>query len=597
MRQHVRIVLFLALILLMVMTGCRNADDSGSAGGVQPPAEGTDGAAQESEPSVEGAAPGTAPGAAQIEFSAAPIIVSTDLIDPPATQRITPGTAVTHRVVQGEWLLQIARCYGASYTAVRQANPLNNPNRIIPGSTIVIPNPGSDGPIAGPPCLQTVTVQPGDTWATLAQRYQTTAAILMQANPGGLAVGRQITVPVVAVPVSRLPLLTHDLIFNLDGNVAVWRSRDGRLELSRLDAYVLDIVTEPTGRWVLLKQTRDGGATVEVALLDRTSRRMSILQRGLLPEPAGVPGETMLLSPDGARGVYLARDAAGVRATVFETAAPAVRSSVQVVGHGNNDAQPPQLFAGDDNQHFLWLDEAGIFRFDYALEEGERRLVAVSPQAVDVPQSFLPVAWSPQGRFLLLQGFFNEGGAYFVLDAQTGALRQLPDSTSYVTVSAVSWLPDGAAVVFSPPFASNSGPQVATYRPVPADGDLTLAEVSKVTLPAAEADSGSSGYIITAPAEQRRAGQVAMTLQAGNTAVDGVWVLPVDGDTPQRLAALSPSVYSVRWTPDGSGLLLEEAGPPGRAGDVLYLDLADERPFSLAAWLGLKMADFHWSVR
>jgi len=108
---------------------------------------------------------------------------------------LTPGTTVSHTVTRGEWLLQIARCYGAAYSAIRAANTLRNPDYILPGQVISVPAIGSEGRIVGPPCVVAYIVQPGDTWETLAARFATTAAILQRANPGALATGRAIWVP------------------------------------------------------------------------------------------------------------------------------------------------------------------------------------------------------------------------------------------------------------------------------------------------------------------------------------------------------------------------------------------------------------------
>ena len=100
-----------------------------------------------------------------------------------------------HIVARGEWLLQIARCYGVAYTALQAANPMANPNYIMPGQRLTVPNIGSQGTITGAPCVVSYTVLAGDTWESLAQRQRTTAAILQRANPGALAAGRAIWVP------------------------------------------------------------------------------------------------------------------------------------------------------------------------------------------------------------------------------------------------------------------------------------------------------------------------------------------------------------------------------------------------------------------
>lgn len=106
-----------------------------------------------------------------------------------------PGSTVRHVVVRGEWLLQIARCYGVAYESLRAANQVPYPDYILPGAILTIPNIGSQGAIVGSPCVVAYTVTAADTWESLAQRYGTTVAILKRANPGALAVGRSIWVP------------------------------------------------------------------------------------------------------------------------------------------------------------------------------------------------------------------------------------------------------------------------------------------------------------------------------------------------------------------------------------------------------------------
>lgn len=106
-----------------------------------------------------------------------------------------PGATVRHTVNRGEWLLQIARCYGAPYAGVHAANALPDPDFILPGQVIIVPNVGTIGRVIGPPCVQAYFVQAGDTWESLATRFGTTTAILQRANPGALALGRAIWAP------------------------------------------------------------------------------------------------------------------------------------------------------------------------------------------------------------------------------------------------------------------------------------------------------------------------------------------------------------------------------------------------------------------
>ncbi len=109
---------------------------------------------------------------------------------------LTAGSTITHKVVDGEWLWQIARCYGADPSKVIQANPqLSNPAEISPNTSVTVPNIGSAGKIYGPPCIGKHTVQSGDTWNSIALKYNADATVLQMVNSNSLAVGTVLKVP------------------------------------------------------------------------------------------------------------------------------------------------------------------------------------------------------------------------------------------------------------------------------------------------------------------------------------------------------------------------------------------------------------------
>jgi LysM repeat protein len=109
----------------------------------------------------------------------------------------TAGSTIQHKVVSGEWLWQIARCYGADPAKTLQANPqLRDPRHISPDMVVTVPNIGSVSTIYGPPCVVTYTVQDGDTWVTIAQKYNADPLVLQMVNANSLAVGRVIKVPI-----------------------------------------------------------------------------------------------------------------------------------------------------------------------------------------------------------------------------------------------------------------------------------------------------------------------------------------------------------------------------------------------------------------
>ena len=110
---------------------------------------------------------------------------------------LTPGITIQHTVATGEWLWQIARCYGADHKQVINANSqLADPDEISPGMIVSVPNIGSVDTIYGPPCIMTYTVQAGDTWNSIALNYDADLIVLQRVNPDGLAAGMVLKVPV-----------------------------------------------------------------------------------------------------------------------------------------------------------------------------------------------------------------------------------------------------------------------------------------------------------------------------------------------------------------------------------------------------------------
>ena len=144
------------------------------------------------------------------QTSAPATFTVTNLVAPPTqtpqaaatitpSSNLTPGSTIKHPVEVGEWLMQIARCYGASLTEVIAANPqIADPDFILPYpqmQEVTVPRIGSVGRIYGRPCITWHNVQTGDTWASLAQKYNADLAVLQRANPSGLVVGKSARIP------------------------------------------------------------------------------------------------------------------------------------------------------------------------------------------------------------------------------------------------------------------------------------------------------------------------------------------------------------------------------------------------------------------
>ena len=130
----------------------------------------------------------TAPGA--------PAPVTPATATPGSPPNLTPGSTIQHRVEVGEWLIQIARCYGAAFEDIRNANPqIADPDFILPAMTVTVPRIGSVSRIYGPSCITFHVVRSGDTWASIAQQYNADIVVLQKVNPGGLTVGATVKVP------------------------------------------------------------------------------------------------------------------------------------------------------------------------------------------------------------------------------------------------------------------------------------------------------------------------------------------------------------------------------------------------------------------
>jgi len=107
---------------------------------------------------------------------------ATTSADPGSAPASAPAAASTsHTVVKGDTLSAIARRYGSSSAAIKQANGMSS-DTVVLGKTLVIP--GSSGPIASAPAAagKTYTVVKGDTLSRIASRHGTTADAIKKAN-------------------------------------------------------------------------------------------------------------------------------------------------------------------------------------------------------------------------------------------------------------------------------------------------------------------------------------------------------------------------------------------------------------------------------
>ena len=136
----------------------------------------------------------------------------------PASAPITKGAAVPgsgntvqHTVRNGEWLWQIARCYGADPQKTVEANPSVDPKMLKAGMVVNVPNVGSKGTIfiksASDLCVRLHTVQSGETWTSIAQLYGADPGLTQMSNSNNLIVGKEVKVPLYTAGLN-IPLVT-----------------------------------------------------------------------------------------------------------------------------------------------------------------------------------------------------------------------------------------------------------------------------------------------------------------------------------------------------------------------------------------------------
>ena len=139
------------------------------------------------------------------------IICIPGAMPPPTT---CPSGTTAYIVRAGDTFYTIARSHNVSLDALLAANPDVNPDNLQIGQIICIP--GAPPPSRCPSGTFEYTVKAGDTFFTLAQRFNTTVAAIQQANPGvdpnRLQIGQIICIPGTPTPPppSRCPSGTFE---------------------------------------------------------------------------------------------------------------------------------------------------------------------------------------------------------------------------------------------------------------------------------------------------------------------------------------------------------------------------------------------------
>ena len=124
---------------------------------------------------------------------------------PPVT---CPTGFTTYIIRAGDTFFSLAARFNTTVAALIAANPGVNPNALMIGQRICVPAVTPPPPTC-PTGFTTYIIRAGDTFFSLAARFNTTVAILIQANPGvnpnALMIGQRICVPAVTPPPTTCP--------------------------------------------------------------------------------------------------------------------------------------------------------------------------------------------------------------------------------------------------------------------------------------------------------------------------------------------------------------------------------------------------------
>lgn len=172
---------------------CGNADATITAGGTLTcTANYTVTAADLNNASISSSA--TAACGSATSAQSAPLVITKTT----ATSTTTSVNITQHTVREGEWLWQIARCYGADPAKTVAANSqLANVAQLKAGMIVNVPNAGSVGTVHKPPepCVTLHVVLVGETWTTIAQKYGADPGFTQYVNENSMPVGNTVKVP------------------------------------------------------------------------------------------------------------------------------------------------------------------------------------------------------------------------------------------------------------------------------------------------------------------------------------------------------------------------------------------------------------------
>ncbi|MFN8399120.1 MAG: LysM peptidoglycan-binding domain-containing protein [Anaerolineales bacterium] len=286
---------------------------------------------------------------------------------------VSSGTTVQHTVREGEWLWQIARCYAADPNQTVSANPQVDPKNLKIGSTVTIPTVGTVGNrvVHAPPelCVQLHTVQSGDTWTSIADKYGADPGLTQLSNSNNMIVGKQVKVPLYTkglnIPLSNTttsPTTTSAMSLTVTPNTTVYTQVDqiitfnyviknnGSTTLGPTQFMINDALMSPTAfKCGLENSTIAPGSTLTCSNAYKTTQNdMNVANLPFSTTASGtnVP-TTASVATTLTKGSAQLSLTITPSATTYNTAGQTITFTYTIKNSGTTDLGPTQFFIND----------------------------------------------------------------------------------------------------------------------------------------------------------------------------------------------------------------------------------------------------------
>jgi LysM repeat protein len=144
-----------------------------------------------------------------------PTITPSPTLTPLPTDTATPPGPTTYLVEAGDTLWDIAAEFEVDILLLMAVNNISDPSQIFAGQELIIPPPGSERPTstpysATPGTVIVYVVEPGDTLASIASRFDTTIEDIVERNDldieAALGEGQRLNIQILMV--TRTPTAT-----------------------------------------------------------------------------------------------------------------------------------------------------------------------------------------------------------------------------------------------------------------------------------------------------------------------------------------------------------------------------------------------------